>query len=154
LPYQKRTELSASLSAADLHLVVMGQNFVGVVHPCKIYNIMAVGCPVLYVGPRPSPTLDTLGEPRLKLSYGAVAHGDEVGLIKHIRRVRDNATACSRESRSVASGRGETMLKLMAQLELLAGSSRTSMINRSTRGLKARDETGMQPVAGAQSSLD
>jgi colanic acid biosynthesis glycosyl transferase WcaI len=44
--------LSGSLSAADLHVVVMGDPFVGLVHPCKIYNILSVGAPVLYIGPR------------------------------------------------------------------------------------------------------
>src|SRR6266536_3343352 len=48
LPYQPLSELAGSLSAADLHVVVMGQPFVGLVHPCKIYNILIVGAPVLY----------------------------------------------------------------------------------------------------------
>jgi colanic acid biosynthesis glycosyl transferase WcaI len=39
LPYQPLNELSSSLSAADLHVVVMGEKFVGIVHPCKVYNI-------------------------------------------------------------------------------------------------------------------
>jgi colanic acid biosynthesis glycosyl transferase WcaI len=34
LPYQPLAELSASLSAADLHAVVMGNEFAGIVHPC------------------------------------------------------------------------------------------------------------------------
>ena len=51
LPYQPLHELSNSLSAADLHVVVMGEKFVGIVHPCKVYNIMSIGAPVLYVGP-------------------------------------------------------------------------------------------------------
>jgi colanic acid biosynthesis glycosyl transferase WcaI len=51
LPYQRMDDLAASLSAADLHVVVMGEPFRGIVHPCKIYNILAVGAPVLYVGP-------------------------------------------------------------------------------------------------------
>src|SRR5438045_3370596 len=54
LPYQPLRELSSSLSAADLHVVVMGEEFVGMVHPCKVYNIMSVGAPVLYIGPEPS----------------------------------------------------------------------------------------------------
>ena len=54
LPYQPLNELAASLSAADLHLVVMGDPFVGLVHPCKIYNIMRVGAPLLYIGPEPA----------------------------------------------------------------------------------------------------
>ncbi|PYI89084.1 MAG: glycosyltransferase WbuB, partial [Verrucomicrobia bacterium] len=51
LPYRPLDQLAASLSAADLHVVVMGDRFVGIVHPCKIYNILTVGVPVLYIGP-------------------------------------------------------------------------------------------------------
>jgi hypothetical protein len=58
LPYQPLDELSHSLSAADLHVVVMGEKFVGIVHPCKVYNILAVGAPVLYIGPEPSHVTD------------------------------------------------------------------------------------------------
>lgn len=54
LPYQPLDELSGSLSSADLHLVVMGDAFVGIVHPCKIYNILALGIPLLFVGPEQS----------------------------------------------------------------------------------------------------
>ena len=35
LPYQALDQLSGVLSAADLHVVVMGNRFVGIVHPCK-----------------------------------------------------------------------------------------------------------------------
>jgi len=51
LPYQPLDRLSASLSAADLHVVVMGDPFVGIVHPCKIYNVLRLGIPFLYIGP-------------------------------------------------------------------------------------------------------
>ena len=58
LPYQPLNELSSSLSAADFHVVVMGDKFVGIVHPCKVYNIISIGAPVLYVGPTPSHVTD------------------------------------------------------------------------------------------------
>lgn len=51
LPYQPQAELSGVLSAADLHVVIMGEGYQGIVHPCKIYNILAVGSPFLYIGP-------------------------------------------------------------------------------------------------------
>jgi len=51
LPYQPIEKISGSLAAADLHVVVTGSPFVGIIHPCKIYNILALGLPVLYVGP-------------------------------------------------------------------------------------------------------
>ncbi len=58
LPYQPFVSLAASLSAADLHVVVMGDEFVGIVHPCKIYNILTLGTPFLYIGPSPSHVSD------------------------------------------------------------------------------------------------
>ena len=60
LPYQPLDELAGSLSAADLHVVVMGDAFTGIVHPCKIYNILEVGSPVLYVGPDTSHVVDVI----------------------------------------------------------------------------------------------
>jgi hypothetical protein len=60
LPYRPLDELSASLSAADLHVVVMGEPFVGIVHPCKVYNILRVQAPLLYLGPEPSHVTDLL----------------------------------------------------------------------------------------------
>jgi colanic acid biosynthesis glycosyl transferase WcaI len=54
LPYQPFEMLAGSLSAADLHTIVMGDNFVGIVHPCKLYNILSVGSPFLYIGPAES----------------------------------------------------------------------------------------------------
>jgi len=74
LPYQPLDELSSSLSAADLHVVVMGDKFVGIVHPCKIYNIMSVGAPTLYIGPTPSHVTDIASQ--LPARFFITAHGD------------------------------------------------------------------------------
>ena len=54
LPYQPLSELRYSLSAADVHLVTLGDPMVGIIHPCKVYGAMAVARPILYMGPRPS----------------------------------------------------------------------------------------------------
>lgn len=62
LPYQSIDKLSASLSAADLHVVVMGSRYVGIVHPCKVYNILAVNKPFLYIGPPSSHVCDIMSE--------------------------------------------------------------------------------------------
>jgi glycosyltransferase involved in cell wall biosynthesis len=51
LPYQPQAELPALLSSADLHVVVMGDAFGGIVHPSKIYNILKIGAPFLFIGP-------------------------------------------------------------------------------------------------------
>ena len=74
LPYQPFEKLSGSLSAADLHVVVMGDQYVGIVHPCKVYNVLAVGIPFLYIGPIESHVRDIIRQ----AGSGAYAatHGD------------------------------------------------------------------------------
>lgn len=58
LPYQPLDRLAEALSSADLHVAVMGNGFTGIVHPCKIYNILSIGCPFLYIGPEASHIAD------------------------------------------------------------------------------------------------
>ena len=81
LPYQPLHALSGSLSAADLHVVVMGDAFVGIVHPCKIYNIMSVGAPVLYIGPQQSHVTDLASESEHLLM---AQHGDVDRVVSNI----------------------------------------------------------------------
>ena len=76
LPYQPLSELSASLSAADLHVVVMGDAFTGIVHPCKIYNILEIGAPVLYIGPTTSHVVDTVAKLDDQDLVCSARHGD------------------------------------------------------------------------------
>lgn len=86
LPYQPQADLRYSLSAADVHVVSLGDNMVGIVHPCKIYGAMAVARPILYLGPRPSHVTDLLDQH----SFGfQVAHGDVAGTVSAIRALRD-----------------------------------------------------------------
>lgn len=61
LPYQPLSRLSASLSAADVHVVVMGEPFVGLVHPCKVYNLLKMRAPMLYIGPAQSHVTEMMG---------------------------------------------------------------------------------------------
>ncbi len=89
LPYQPIEQLAGSLSAADLHLVVMGDPFVGIVHPCKIYNIMLVGAPLLYVGPKPSHISRILEAGGTETAQSMAKHG-ESGIVKdHILKIKE-----------------------------------------------------------------
>jgi len=49
-PYQPRETLSASLSAADVHLVSLKPGLEGLIVPSKFYGIAAAGRPVLFIG--------------------------------------------------------------------------------------------------------
>ncbi|HSD48084.1 MAG TPA: glycosyltransferase family 4 protein, partial [Pyrinomonadaceae bacterium] len=82
LPYQPLSELARSLSAADLHVVVMGDGFVGIVHPSKVYNIMAVGAPVLYVGPEASHVADMAAQNSGR--FFLHRHGDVEGVVRAV----------------------------------------------------------------------
>ena len=104
LPYQPLDQLSGSLSAADLHLVVMGDRFVGIVHPCKIYNVLSLGIPFLFVGPPDSHVGDLakrLGDP----GYARMAlHGDVGSVCRHIREAASLGTLPPNEkAKSIAS---------------------------------------------------
>ena len=82
LPYQPLEILEDSLGAADLHVVSMGDEVVGIVHPCKIYGAMAVGRPILFLGPVDSHA-GAIVEP---CGIGwRVEHGDVEGTIAAIR---------------------------------------------------------------------
>jgi putative colanic acid biosynthesis glycosyltransferase WcaI len=88
LPYQPLGDLSSSLSAADLHVVVMGDAFVGIVHPCKVYNIMSVGAPTLYIGPTPSHVTDIASQQQAK--FFITSHTDVDGVIRAILAARQH----------------------------------------------------------------
>jgi glycosyltransferase involved in cell wall biosynthesis len=75
LPYQPLPQLAESLSAADVHLVSMGEAMVGIVHPSKIYSAMAVGRPILAIGPSRSHVASLVREHQIgwHVEHGAVS---------------------------------------------------------------------------------
>lgn len=124
LPYQPFSELAGSLSAADLHVVVMGDPFVGIIHPCKIYNILAVGAPVLYIGPQPSHLSEILPELNSGYSHAAAGHGQVEAVVQAIRRLRAEAgtNTSSRQPPAVLAtkfGRAILLPRVIHDLESL-----------------------------------
>lgn len=126
LPYQPLNQLAASLSAADAHVVVMGEAMLGLVHPCKIYNILAVGAPVIYIGPKPSHVteiLDRLGD---EYPSSRVMHGEADLLADQIQRLRQSGVAGHRplpgETLSAFS-QASLLPRLAALIEGAAGAS-------------------------------
>jgi glycosyltransferase involved in cell wall biosynthesis len=82
LPYQPMSDLRYSLSAADVHVVSLGNEMVGVVHPCKVYGAMAMGRAILFLGPAPSHVSDLIEGHHIGWH---VAHGDVDGCVAAIR---------------------------------------------------------------------
>ena len=90
LPYQPLEEIKYSLSAADVHLVSVGDEVVGVVHPCKVYGAMAVARPILLLGPDPCHVSDLINEHALGWQ---IRHGNVDGAVTMIRRILETPPA-------------------------------------------------------------
>jgi len=82
LPYQPLDQIRFSLSAADLHIVSLGDNMSGIVHPCKIYGALSIGRPVLTLGPKESYLSDII-EPATPHSAEGQSHSAAGWAIEH-----------------------------------------------------------------------
>jgi colanic acid biosynthesis glycosyl transferase WcaI len=89
-PYRRLADLSASLSAADLHVVVMGDAFVGIVHPCKIYNILSSGSPFVYIGPEQSHVVDIVRQLSVRNTTLPARHGEADRVADFILEMAEN----------------------------------------------------------------
>lgn len=78
LPYQPLDQLRYSLSAADAHIVTVGNEIVGIVHPSKVYGAMAVGRPIVLIGPARCHVADILSEDQVGWR---IDHGDVDGAV-------------------------------------------------------------------------
>ena len=112
LPYQPLERLRYSLSAADVHVVTIGDGVVGIVHPCKVYGSMAVARPVLFVGPPRSHVGDLLEGGEIGWQ---VRHCDVDGLVRLLRTlverpVHELAAAGDRARHVLESGLGKDQL--------------------------------------------
>lgn len=90
LPYQPREILEHSLAAADVHVVTVGDDVTGIVHPSKIYGAMAVARPILLVGPAENHVADILD--RNDIGWH-VRHGDVDGAERVLREILAMAPA-------------------------------------------------------------
>ncbi len=86
LPLQGRDKIHLSLSSADIHAVVLGNECTGYTHPCKIYGAMGIGRSVLYVGPKQSHIRDILNICSGNIS---VEHNQTEILVKELRSFAD-----------------------------------------------------------------
>jgi colanic acid biosynthesis glycosyl transferase WcaI len=120
LPYQPLEQLAGVLSAADLHLVVMGDPFVGLVHPCKAYNLLRVNTPILYMGPRPSHISEILDELGGQMTGAATPHGNAAAAVKRILELKSAVAQAPRKDAVPLDGRfsAENLLpQLVATIE-------------------------------------
>ena len=144
LPYQPLSELSGVLSAADLHVVALGESFPGILHPSKIYNILAVGSPFLYIGPAKShmgDIIDRLADS--SLGYRA-AHDDVEAVVSCIlERSKQHSNADSRSetpSQVLANefSQGVLMPRFIDHVEEIGAKVQGSELSESARSSEFR----------------
>lgn len=99
LPYQPLEALRFSLSAGDVHLVSMGEDMVGCVHPCKFYSALALGRPIILLGPLESHVGDVLREADIGWQ---VEHGDVEGMVRVYEEILDGGPELLRMKGEVA----------------------------------------------------
>jgi colanic acid biosynthesis glycosyl transferase WcaI len=121
--HQDRGSLAQSLGVADVHLSVLRPEFEGLVHPSKLYGIMAAGRPTLFVGDLSGETASILADTKSGLS---VSTGDAQGLAAAILSLREQAEERAnmgrrarqafdqRFSMTIAIGKWETLLRSLS----------------------------------------
>lgn len=111
LPYQPQAALPAALSAADLHVAIMGDAFCGIIHPSKIYNILAIGSPFIFIGPRDSHVGDLINSQEIGPTGVHVDHGQPQKVARLIVQAAAAGCAPERAPRlplATAPGAGES----------------------------------------------
>ncbi|WPJ95020.1 glycosyltransferase family 4 protein [Coraliomargarita algicola] len=132
LPYQPLEVIRYSLSAADLHLVSLGDHMGGIVHPCKVYGALAMARPVLTLGPQESYLNDILSEDCVGWS---VAHGDVAGAVQALQAAAD----LSSEARSEMGARARAVVAQKFNREQLLQQFTDTVLWPADRGQKAED---------------
>jgi colanic acid biosynthesis glycosyl transferase WcaI len=122
LPYQPREQLNWSLGAADLAVITLQDEALGVMVPSKLYGHLASARPILYIGP-PSGTVARVIQ---ESGCGAVfAHGDVEGVVAFIEVLAadpERARAMGRAGRTAFDahfGRSRSTADFMSICEAL-----------------------------------
>lgn len=115
LPYQPLDQIKYSLSAADVHIVSIADNMVGIVHPCKVYGAMAVARPILVAGPDPCHVGDLVSRNRIGWQ---VRHGDVEGAIRTIEQI---AGASADERAEMGARARQVILSSLSKAQLCGG---------------------------------
>ncbi len=118
-PHQDQGSLALSLGAADIHISTLHPDYEGLVHPSKLYGVMAAGRPTVFIGDPRGETARILEEADAGIT---VPTGDSAGLAQVIRDLRATPARCkelgdharaafeSKYDRRIALAKWEAML--------------------------------------------
>jgi glycosyltransferase involved in cell wall biosynthesis len=95
--YVPRDETPHVLAGADCTLISLDDGSLGIMSPCKLNGSLAMGIPVIYAGPTGTNVDEAI------TTYGcgfSLRHGDIDGLVRGIRRLRDDPAFAAELSRN------------------------------------------------------
>ena len=69
LDYLPIKDINFSLNSANIHFVTLGNKMKGIIHPCKIYNLMVLKKPIIYFGPKKSHIDDIISKYKIGWSF-------------------------------------------------------------------------------------
>jgi len=103
--YVPQEQLPGLLAAADCALITLRDDMVGVVSPSKLHANLAMGLPILYVGPKGS----NVDEAVARFGCGVrVRHGDATGIVQFIHGLSKSSTRRARLRRLARQAFEET----------------------------------------------
>jgi colanic acid biosynthesis glycosyl transferase WcaI len=95
--YVPKDQTPGVLAGASCTLVSLDADSLGIMSPCKMHASLAMGIPVVYVGPAGTNVDEAITRYRCGFS---VRQGDVDGLVGSIRRLRDDPELAAKVSRS------------------------------------------------------
>lgn len=99
-PYVAKEETASVMAAAGCALITMNHNALGVISPSKLHANLAMGLPILYVGPAGGNVDEAIQRYGVGVS---LRHGDVDGIVEFVRRLADEPdfrAALSRKARA------------------------------------------------------
>ena len=85
--------------------MVVGDKMLGLVHPCKIYNMLTVAAPVIYIGPETSHVTEILEGLQPQHPWVGVRHGAGDELARQIQQLRRTTAGQGRRPLAAAIAR-------------------------------------------------
>ena len=92
-PYQSRGSLKHSLSVADVHLISLNKKLEGLIVPSKLYGIMAVSRPVIFIGDIHGEVSETLKQADCGVSF---TDGQGESIAGYIKMLASKKEECDR----------------------------------------------------------
>src|SRR6185436_19164945 len=116
--------------------VSIGDDVVGIVHPCKVYGAMAVSRPILLLGPDPCHVSDLIANHSIGWR---VRHGDTDAAYRVLREAADTPTE---KLRSMGAQAGQLISTSLSKTTLRGHLGDVLERGLAGRGAQAREATG------------